>query len=60
MVQKDREDCLPKQNFIVGTFIFYQLIALLAAPLKIKLNGETISLEGFGKINPIDGKLYVI
>lgn len=41
-------------------FIFYQLIALLAAPLKMKLKGETTSLEGFGKINSIDGKLYTI
>lgn len=39
---------------------FYQLIVLLASPLKIKLNGETISLEGFGNINPIEGKLYAI
>jgi hypothetical protein len=32
----------------------------LAAPLKLKLNGGAISLEGFGKINLLDGKPYIM
>lgn len=55
----ERDDrLLPKAKF--HNWNFYQLIVLLASPPKIKLNGETISLEGFGKIIPIEGKLYVI
>lgn len=55
----ERDDrLLPQAKF--RNWNFYQLIVLLASPLKIKLNGETISLEGFGKINPIEGKFYVI
>lgn len=55
----EREDrLLPQAKFC--NWNFYQLIVLLASPLKIKLNSEIISLEGFGKINPIEGKLYVL
>lgn len=56
-IEKD-DRLLPKAKF--PNWNFYQLIVLLASPLKIKLNGETISLEGFGKIIPIEGKLCVI